>query len=791
MADTQFPQFQESQPVLNVQQVNSKAEGQEAFEKFLGQASETAEKKAEEIETDQSKSMYINSVANIEQLKTSSKMRMLEHPDQALRISDDMESAIGQVKEMAYVNKQDRTRLNAFASGATDEIALKAVATNVNQSNLSAVVTHYVNFPNKLQAYKDAIISGNEKLADNLQEAMITELNGLVVAGALTPEQAATNIRMIHETLKIGPDFVKMYNHGEATAVDYHTLMAHPLNNNIDNTNAPINEHTNWLIDHYNQDKTFQGVIASISNNMLPNPEAFGNLTDAQRQHAILSMQGMQRAQGLINSGESFPTLEKVHQELSTPGRDLSYRDRATRDGLEQYISELRNGNYLAVIGKTPSGGRIMQSFVNRNSAIQNAAIDDSQKAVQMAQNRNDMVNAAVSYGHAHHIPDDLIKPIPPTDLANMQNGFILNQDPIAVLKTLGQYNKQNQAYIAGSLKTPEQRLIAQTISYAGNGVKPEDQIDLIAANQTGRTYGNIKPDASDLNDSKLRTRIGAKLRDQLSLMNQQYDFMDAQTFQGAMINSTLNLAKYLASKNNDLTMNDADKWIDQATGIYQNSFPSISSTNYMVNPKQLPQPLTKNDLDYLANYAITEGYQYIKGEANLSTVGMLSNGNINLHNRPSVKNADGSISTVRSISITDDKNNAILIPTVSDDGKIMSNQDAIKQYKLTGKHLGIFNNEKNANSYAMALHNQQAEEYTKNNNVFDSMQSRNPLKMRISSTNNLEAVDQNGRVYFSEPFTSNTLAVAKHSVEKKQREAQEAAITEFRSSLQGQFHVD
>ena len=45
-----------------------------------------------------------------------------------------------------------------------------------------------------------------------------------------------------------------------------------------------------------------------------------------------------------------------------------------------------------------------------------------------------------------------------------------------------------------------------------------------------------------------------------------------------------------------------------------------------------------------------------------------------------------------------------ILIPTVGDDGKIMSNRDAISQYRATGQHLGIFNTPDAATAYALRL---------------------------------------------------------------------------------------
>lgn len=118
---------------------------------------------------------------------------------------------------------------------------------------------------------------------------------------------------------------------------------------------------------------------------------------------------------------------------------------------------------------------------------------------------------------------------------------------------------------------------------------------------------------------------------------------------------------------------------------------------------------------------------------------GQLEHGNIDLAHRPQVKNGDGSISTVRSMSFEED-GKEILVPTVSPDGKILTDEQAIDLYHKTGQKLGVFDTPEHADAYAQALHQAQ-ERYYRGDLAID------PASVKLVTTPETEADVKAGRL--------------------------------------------
>lgn len=87
---------------------------------------------------------------------------------------------------------------------------------------------------------------------------------------------------------------------------------------------------------------------------------------------------------------------------------------------------------------------------------------------------------------------------------------------------------------------------------------------------------------------------------------------------------------------------------------------------------------------------------------------GLLEPGNIDLFAQPEVPNPKGGISTVFSTSVGFD-GKEFLLPRVTPDGRFLSPDEAIREFKKTKRHLDVFDSPENATAFAKQLHSDYA----------------------------------------------------------------------------------
>lgn len=124
------------------------------------------------------------------------------------------------------------------------------------------------------------------------------------------------------------------------------------------------------------------------------------------------------------------------------------------------------------------------------------------------------------------------------------------------------------------------------------------------------------------------------------------------------------------------------------------------------------------NDAFWVTNSQNDGAVLYMNGAEGTATPIMRrdpnNRGNVNLYKQPKVKNPDGSISTVDSVSGNVD-GKELLLPTVTPDGRHFKGsaaekfQQAFTEYKKTGQYLGQFDSEGEATAYASKLHDDYA----------------------------------------------------------------------------------
>jgi hypothetical protein len=141
-----------------------------------------------------------------------------------------------------------------------------------------------------------------------------------------------------------------------------------------------------------------------------------------------------------------------------------------------------------------------------------------------------------------------------------------------------------------------------------------------------------------------------------------------------------------------------------RAPGIPTTLDPAVGTAPAAAQPQPPGAPPTQSSPGLAAPAKPDQGKPTTTAELYQNVPGLIEAGNINLINRPVVKNPDGTSSTVRTMTI-EEEGHGVLLPTIIN-GKQVTNEAALEHYHKTGEHMGKFPTEADADKFDQTLHN-------------------------------------------------------------------------------------
>lgn len=607
----QLAQFQDTQPVLQPQAINSTASGKEAFAKVLGQIAGQSMDKATELAGEQSNAGLVQAANQAETIKTDAHIDMIKHPDQAAAISARANENLDALNQNAFVNKGDRLKLKSITADDFNNIRLKAAGVSYSQSQKDLSLQFWDSYPVTMKSIQDALDSNDFQKAKVLEDSFHKAALNAAQMDVISPEQYASIRKSNYELYSRTQDLLKMANNPNIqSAAGYHAAAASPFNNgNFQNTSYPVDGNTQWQASHYNFDRTMSGQYAALYSDAPINWGVVAQGSENDYNNFKMQLMGVNQVRGAVHSGMPFSQIESRMKMLEGKPK-LSPMEQGEVNYWKGFKNNLQSGDgYLRMMSQTTMGGQYTQNYNQVDTAIRNSTKTDSEKATAIRDNDNDYIGKMISLGQAQHLDPGFIRPIPVQTIQNVKSAFQKDAPVAPALQSIAYIKPEYRAYIADSMPKSNQAvavyLSGATFEKADTGF----QAQLMEANQDRDYSALLKTGKDETKDSNIWQDISSNSKI-VNLMNYFSKMPGGMDVQDGFKKAAVNYVLYRASKEGDININGKGQYIQDFVNNVSKGFDIQQGTRYMFNGANLD--IRKADMDYIADYALSEAYRNI-----------------------------------------------------------------------------------------------------------------------------------------------------------------------------------
>lgn len=597
-------QFKDDFPIVGNVPIADASRGYEAGAQVMGEAAQFAGQKATQMAEEKSNFMLMEANNQAEDLRTTTKIQIKQHPDMADSIMESYTQSAEGIKSNTHVNKGDRLKLDSLMNSNKNDLRMTAANEDYRIQKRNAEIKLWGGYATNMKAVQDAIDSGNLDEAKKRSETLVKAFRDAAYTDVVSPNQYSNVLKSVGMLYDRAAALHNMATSGESDSQSYHRLYPSPFDNDsTDKHKLPVNQTTLYLHTDGMNDKSMSGVERAILNNDKI-PFSVAAASDENALKTQMWLNGKNAATSLIDSGNKFK-IDTRMADLETkvkksPSEEMEY------NYLKQYQQRLLNGESQRLMAETPMGSRIVQDFNDRLNAIKVGGYSDAEAYKLTRDAYNNMVDNSISYWDAQHIDPRLNQPIPPEISAPIAQAFQKGGDANVALERMSYLdNYQKQAYAARAMPDPIARETMQTVALANNtiGVRPEWKKSLIEAQQPME----LKDLAIEKGDAqKIKNQIAAQASDIISYLSIGTDKNDprSQAFLDMMYNKVI----YDGIKKGDLTMSKASDYIADNLYNVQQAYKITSGISNTANLAQLN--ISSTDWSYISRHEQNEVYR-------------------------------------------------------------------------------------------------------------------------------------------------------------------------------------
>lgn len=621
-----IPEFKQDEDVFTPVNVNSRARGFEQYAQAFGQAAKFGEEQAVKIETEKSNAQLMTAASSLNDLTTKTQMGYIQNPQLAKQVYQEATDTAETIKKSAYVNKEDRLRLEEMTNHSLNGLQLKAAEINDQQTKLVLNYQYGDKAGGLIAQLKYAVDKKDYKQAEILQKIIHENALAAAKAQVISPAQLEGIAQATMLAHLQSEELHKLAMDEHATAEQLHIASQSIFRggNPLSDPQLPIDGNTHFLVTEANRSQTFEDQIKNLYTNRPVNLMRVADATTNERYKFDQAQQGVNRINGMVSAGTPYTTIDHMVKALELRGGNGN-QDQAQIARWKAIKEDLITGNGTYQFARLSEYGR--QLAVQHDA--QNAALRTSYSGDELAQklNESDQQYALdnLHYMRSIHMDPHYVQPLAAPWVSNLQLGMEKGNSPDITLQQLAALRPELRPYSSNVMKYNYQG-VATWIAGAGIGrADPSFQRDWLAAQQSisGKA---INEDTAESQGAATPKIIGATKNQGNRNQDIWSDFAALNTDNKKLVaylaltpdsekvingfqTAVTNYVTYKGMLNNDASLDNKAQYINELSNNLSKSFKLYKSSRGILNLNMLNIP-SEAMADKLNNYALIEAHR-------------------------------------------------------------------------------------------------------------------------------------------------------------------------------------